>query len=71
MSLACLIGICLLQIFCKLQIPESILIYASLLVFSAFVLYDVQKLIDNAKKKETWDPIDESLDIYLDAIAIF
>jgi FtsH-binding integral membrane protein len=40
-------------------------------VFSAFVLYDVQKLIDNAKKKETWDPIDESLDIYLDAINLF
>jgi FtsH-binding integral membrane protein len=39
-----------------------------LLLFSAFTLYDLQKLIHAAKSKPAWDPINESLGIYLDAI---
>jgi FtsH-binding integral membrane protein len=49
----------------------NIWLYGGLILFSAFTLYDVQKLIHAAKSKAAWDPIGESLDIYLDAIILF
>jgi len=49
----------------------NIWLYGGLLLFSAFVLYDVQKLIHNAKTKPFYDPINESLGIYLDSIMLF
>jgi growth hormone-inducible transmembrane protein len=49
----------------------NIWLYGGLLLFSAFTLYDVQKIIHNAKSKASWDPVNESLGIYLDAIILF
>ncbi|TNV76556.1 hypothetical protein FGO68_gene8593 [Halteria grandinella] len=49
----------------------SIWLYGGLLLFGAFVLFDTQKVIFNAKLKSQWDPINESLAIYMDAIILF
>jgi FtsH-binding integral membrane protein len=45
--------------------------YGGVALFSLFVLYDTQKLIHCAKTKATFDPINESLGLYLDAINLF
>ncbi len=49
----------------------NIWLYGGLALFGAFVLFDTQKVINNAKLKAYWDPINESLAIYLDAIILF
>lgn len=49
----------------------NVWLYGGLLLFSAFVLYDTQKVIYNARLKSQWDPINESLAIYLDAVILF
>jgi len=71
MGCAGLIGISVTQIFWPSQALFNIWLYGGLLLFSAFTLYDVQKLIHAAKSKPAWDPINESLGIYLDAIILF
>ena len=71
MALAGLIGISFVQIFWPSQILHYICIYGVLILISAFTLYDVQVIIHNAKTKPKWDPVNESIDIYLDAIIMF
>ena len=72
MALAAMIGISLASMFW----PNSaglfnIWLYGGLALFGFFVMYDTQKVIHNARLKTYWDPINESLSIYLDAIIIF
>ena len=71
MCLSGLIGVSIAQIFWPSQALFNIWLYGGLLLFSAFTLYDVQRLIHAAKSKPAWDPINESLLIYLDAILLF
>ena len=71
MGCAGMIGISLLSMFYPSPAIFNIWLYGGLVLFSAFVLYDVQKIIHNAKTRNTYDPINESLRIYLDAIMIF
>ena len=71
MGCAGLLGVSFASIFWPSQALFNIWLYGGLLLFSAFTLYDVQKIIHNAKGKAQWDPINESLGIYLDAINIF
>jgi FtsH-binding integral membrane protein len=71
MGLAGMIGISFMQMFWPSQALFNVWLYGGLVLFSAFVLYDVQKLIHHAKSKPTFDPINESLDLYLDAIILF
>jgi len=49
----------------------NIYLYGGLFLFGAFVLYDIQKIIHSAKLKPVYDPINESIGIYLDTIIIF
>lgn len=49
----------------------NVWLYGGLGLFSLFVLYDVQKIMYNAKRKSVYDPINESLHIYLDAVNLF
>ena len=49
----------------------NIYMYGGLVLFGGFVLYDTQKIVFNAKRKAVYDPLNESLSIYLDAINIF
>ena len=46
-------------------------LYGGLALFSAFTLYDTQKIIYRAKTDYVYDPINQSLSIYMDAINIF
>ncbi len=55
----------------------SIAIYGGLLLFGGFLLYDTQKIIHNAEvhpqygAQRKYDPINNSIGIYLDTINIF
>jgi len=71
MGCAGMIGISLMNMFYPSPALFNIWLYGGLVLFSAFVLYDVQKLIYKAKTRASFDPINESLGIYLDAIMLF
>jgi FtsH-binding integral membrane protein len=71
MGCAAMIGVSVAQMFWPSPALFNFWLYGGLLLFSAFTLYDVQKIIHNAKSKPAWDPIGESLGIYLDAIILF
>ncbi len=71
MGCAGMIGVSLASMFFPSPALYNIWLYGGLVLFSAFVLYDVQKIIHNAKTRAMYDPINESLRVYLDAIMIF
>jgi FtsH-binding integral membrane protein len=71
MCCAGMVGVSLMQMFWPSKALFNIWLYGGLVLFSAFTLYDVQKLIHAAKTKPQWDPINEGLGIYLDAIMLF
>jgi len=71
MCCAGLIGVSFAQMFWPSPALFNIWLYGGLLLFSAFTLFDVQKIIHNAKTEQNWDPVNESLGIYLDAIILF
>lgn len=71
MGCGAMIGISLLNMFWPSPAMFNIWLYGGLFLFSAFVLYDTQKIIHSAKTKSVFDPINESLGIYLDTIIIF
>jgi FtsH-binding integral membrane protein len=66
-----MIGLGLVNMFWPSPVLFNVWLYGGLLLFSAFVLYDIQKIIHNAKMKPYYDPINESLGIYMDTIIIF
>lgn len=66
-----MLGVGLLSMFYPSPALMNIYMYGGLLLFSAFVLYDVQKIIHNAKTRSVYDPINESLGIYMDTIILF
>jgi len=66
-----LIGVSIMNMFWPSKALTSVWLYGGLVLFGAFTMYDVQKLMYNAKRKERFDPINESLHIYLDAINMF
>lgn len=49
----------------------NIYLYGGLAMFSAFVLYDTQKIMYRAKTDIAYDPINQSMHVYLDAINLF
>ncbi|CAF0803147.1 unnamed protein product [Brachionus calyciflorus] len=49
----------------------SISIYGGLILFSLFLLYDTQKIVHHAENAPHFDPINQSISIYLDAVNIF
>ena len=71
MGCAGLIGVSLANMFWPSPALFNMWLYGGLVLFSAFVLYDTQKIIFNAKTKNRYDPINESLGIYLDTIILF
>jgi len=50
---------------------HNVSLYGGTALFSAFVLYDTSKLVTHAKSKPKWDPVNESLGIYMDTVNIF
>lgn len=49
----------------------NIWLYGGLGLFSMFVLYDTQMILERAKTEPRFDPINQSIHVYLDAIQIF
>lgn len=70
-GLAGSIGLGIVNMFWPSPIMTNILLYGGLVLFGGFVLYDTQKLIYNAKTRPNWDPLNESIGMYLDAIILF
>ncbi len=49
----------------------SISIYGGILLFSAFMLYDTQRIANRAENSRLYDPINESISIYMNTLNIF
>jgi growth hormone-inducible transmembrane protein len=49
----------------------SISIYGGLVLFSLFLLYDTQRIVKKAETSAGFDPVNESISIYLDTLNIF
>ena len=49
----------------------NIWLYGGLALFSAFLLYDTQKILHRAKTQQRYDPMWESIHVYLDAVNLF
>lgn len=71
MGAAGMLGIGIASMFWPSPALMNIWLYGGLLLFSGYVLYDTQKIIHNAKTKPRYDPINESLGIYMDTIIMF
>jgi len=61
----------LINMFYPSRALWNVWLYGGLALFSMMVLFDVQRIIYSAKVKPYYDPINESLGIYLDAIILF
>ncbi len=61
----------LLMMFTQSQALFNVWLYGGLLLNGALVLYQTQKIIHHAKTKQHFDPVNESVGIYLEAINIF
>ena len=64
-------GLGLLNMFYPSKMLFNVWLYGGLALFGGITIYDIQKILYNAKNKSRYDPINESLSIYLDAIIIF
>lgn len=67
-----MLGVSILSMFNPLS-PAlyNIWLYGGLGLFSLFVLYDTQMILNRAKTMQVYDPINNSIGIYLDAVQIF
>lgn len=70
------LGVVVISSFGAMFFPPSsllnhIYLYGGLGLFGGFVLHDTSKVITKAEHMADFDPINESLDIYLDIINIF
>lgn len=66
-----MIGVSLVSMFYPSQALFNVWLYGGLVLFSAFTLYDIQHIIYKAKTLPHYDPINQSLRIYLDSILLF
>lgn len=53
------------------SIIDVVTVYGGLLLFSGFLLYDCQNIFHKAELSSTYDPVNESIGIYLDTVNIF
>jgi FtsH-binding integral membrane protein len=49
----------------------SLSIYGGLVLFSMLLLYDTQRIVKKAETSMHFDPVNESIAIYLDTLNIF
>jgi len=74
LALGCggLMGLSLLQILYPQSMAlRNVVLYVGLGLFSAFMFYHTQKMMDNAKTKGKYDPINNSIGIYIATVNIF
>lgn len=70
-GLCSLLGVSLINMFWPTPMMTSLMLYGGLALFGGFVLYDTQKLINAAQTRPQFDPLGQSIGMYLDAIIIF
>jgi FtsH-binding integral membrane protein len=61
----------LMMMFTQSPVLFNMWLYGGLLLNGGLVLYQTQKIIHHAKVQQQYDPINESLGIYIEAINIF
>jgi FtsH-binding integral membrane protein len=67
-----MMGVSLLSIFYPgSPALTNIWLYGGLVLFSAFIMYDTQKIVHSAKTKLKYDPIGQSISVYMDAVNLF
>ena len=72
LGLGALLGVGLLQMFYPYSAAlYNINMYGGIALFSMFVLYDTQKIMMKAKQQKHFDPVQNAMSIYLDAINLF
>jgi len=73
LSMACggMFAISLLMMFTQSNALFNVWLYGGLLLNGALVLYQTQKIIHHSKTMRVYDPVNESVGIYLEAINIF
>jgi len=71
LGLASLLGVGVVNMFWPSPILMNLYLYGGLMLFGGFVLYDTQKIVHDASTKQTFDPMGQSIGIYLDSINIF
>ncbi len=49
----------------------SVSIYGGLVLFSMFLLYDTQRIVKKAEHSMHFDPVNESISVYMDILNIF
>jgi FtsH-binding integral membrane protein len=59
------------SLFFNSPILHNIWLYGGLALFMAYVLYDVNKIKIKAERADSYDPLSESVSIYMDTINIF
>eukprot|EP00730_Choanoeca_flexa_P013265 TRINITY_DN5137_c0_g1_i1.p1 TRINITY_DN5137_c0_g1~~TRINITY_DN5137_c0_g1_i1.p1 ORF type:complete len:336 (+),score=65.93 TRINITY_DN5137_c0_g1_i1:37-1008(+) len=50
---------------------HKVSLYGGLAVFSGFVLYDTSRIVEKAKRSAKYDPVAESMSIFMDAVNLF
>jgi growth hormone-inducible transmembrane protein len=67
----CMLGVSLLGMMTGSKALYNIWLYGGLAMAGVYTLYDTQKIIYNAKNQLSYDPINNSLEIYMDSIMFF
>ena len=72
-GLGAVVAACIGQMFFPISILQNIALYGGLVVFSGLTMTDTSRMKENAIKhtEDTYDPINESMGIYLDVINMF
>ena len=70
-GLGAMIALSFANIFLQSPIINSIWLYGGLILFSGFTIYDIKQLQIKAKKEISYDPMYNSIGIYLDFIQLF
>ncbi len=68
---ASVLGTSLCCVFWPVRLGALIRLYFGGFLFLEWMLFDLLKLIRKANAKESWNPVAESLDIYVDSMLLF
>jgi FtsH-binding integral membrane protein len=70
-GLGCIAAIGIANIFLQSNALFNVWLYGGLALFLAYVLYDVKQIQNKAKRSAYFDPMSESVGVYLDFVNIF